>query len=229
MAPSSIVLTQQLVTIETFSFPCWYTNRHTNACVQFPAVDIFPVTELNSPSPFIPIFSHIFNLLSAFTYDSPSLWPDLPPSTIPQLRQFCPVSLSSLPTYPQPRFHPIPSHHRSELGAIGRLECACAYTRTVSTACSHHRDSETWNSWAQQVIDWQPTRATGALRTYSATKLKIPIRLGGFFGLLLGVCSSLNQDQRTPRLFSLRSSVGTVAVRFHSGIATSLFPLIALV
>lgn len=190
MAPFPIALTQQLVTTETFSFPCWHTSRHTNACVQFPAVDIFPVTELSSLSPFTTIFSHIFN----FCQHSPMIplhYAVLTsPSTTPSSHSSCTHSTNSALFHfqpcPPPCAHLPPFLHttRNELGAPGRLKSVHAYTRTASVACSHHRDSETWNRWAQQVIDWQPTRATGALRTHRATKLKIPIRLGGFSGLM---------------------------------------------
>lgn len=126
------------------------------------------------------------------------------------LPRFCPVSpvipaLHPVSTYPYPGHIPFLHTTRNEVGALGRPESACAYTRTASVACNHHRDSETWNRWTQQVIDWQPTRAIGALRTHCATKLKIPIRLWGF--LFDFRCLFLNQDQRTARLCSLRSSV----------------------
>lgn len=107
---------------------------------------------------------------------------------------------------------------RNALGALGRLESACAYTRTASVACSHHRDSETQNTWASH---WQATRATGALRTHSATKLKIPIRLGFFWFDVR--CLFLNQDQRTPRLFSLRSSVRQQQLDFIQALPLSFF------
>lgn len=191
VAPSPIVLSQQLVTIETFSFPCWHTSRHTNACVQLPAVDIFPVTELNSPSPFTTIFSHIFHLLSAFIYDSTSLCAVLTsPSTIPSSHSSCTHSDSSLlhlHPCPPPCAHylypgSIPFLHttRNELGALEDWRVPVPTPEQPQAVSSHHRDSEIWNRWAQQVIDWQPTKATGALRTHCATKLKIPIRLGGF-------------------------------------------------
>lgn len=148
------------------------------------------------------------------------------PQLLHTLHQFCPVSLSSLPSTlcpPTPKPGSLPLLHttRNELGVLGSLESACACTRTASVACSHHRNSETRNSWAQQVTDWQATRATGALRIHSATKLKIPIRPGFF--LVWCRCLFLNQDQRTPRLFSLRSSVRQQQLDFIQALPLSFF------
>lgn len=163
-------------------------------------------------------------------------WPVLPPClhlTAPAhdppilpcfISHPCPTPCLHLPPS---RVHPIPSHHQDELGALGRPESACAYTRTASAACGHHRDSETWNRWAQQVTDWQPTRATGTLRTHCATKLKIPIRLWGFLFdfMCLFVFKSRPEDCQVIQSEKLSN---TAAVRLHSVIATFLFPLTAL-
>lgn len=149
MAPCPIVLAEQLVTTETFSFPCWHTSRHTNACVQFPAVDIFAVTELNSPRLFTTIFSHIFNLLSVFTYDSTSLCMVLTsPSTMPSFDSSCTRSpnsalfhLSSLPyTLSPPAPIQGPSHSLTPPGWAGStrktIECLCLHQNSLSSLWS---------------------------------------------------------------------------------------------
>lgn len=234
VAPFSIALTQQLVTTEIFSFPCWHTSRHTNTCVQFPAMAAFPVTELSSLSPFTTIFSHIFNLLSAFTYDSTSLCTVLTsPSTTPSSHSSCTHSTNSALFHfhpcPPPYAHLPPFLHttRNELGALGRLESACTYTRTASVACSHHRDSETWNRWAQQFIDWQPTNPLVHSQHTVLPNSKSPLgqRFFWFDVKCVFVFKSRPEDFQNIQSEKLRN---TAVFTFQTGIATFLFPLIAL-
>lgn len=138
--------------------------------------NILPVRELTSPSLSTTIFSPHLYLLSAFTYDSTSSYaaqtsPSTMPSAIvppPLLCEHTPLLLPWFLCPPPPVCIPLLPHAtRTQLGALGRLESACAYTTTALVACSHHRGSETCSdmeqTWAQQVIHRQSTRAIGAL------------------------------------------------------------------
>jgi len=241
---------------ETFSFSRWHTSRHTNSCVQFPAVDdnIFPATALTSPSLSTIIFSHIFNLLSAFTYNSTSSYAVLmSPSTMPSSHCSSTISLwthspllpwfhfsSTPPLYPilipPPRPGPLTSHSslphaaRNQLGALGRLESACAYTKTALVACcSHHRRSETWSdieqTWAQQIIHRQSTTATGALaeqtvppNSKSPLVRKFSMWLWVLFGFVwLWVCFFFFNWRSRPEDYPIiqPENLSNIAVRFH--------------
>lgn len=138
--------------------------------------NILPVRELASPSLPTTIFSHTFNLISAFTYDSTSSYAvQTSPSTMPSptvppplLCEHTPLFLPWFLCPPPPAcILFLPHATRTQLGALGRLESARACTTTALVACSHHRGSETCSdmeqTWAQQVIHRQSTRVIGAL------------------------------------------------------------------
>lgn len=137
----------------------WMLNsRHANSCAHFPAMDyeIFPVTELTSPSLSTTIFSNIFNLLSASTYDytssqaipaqssshcsSTTSMQTCSPSTLISLS----IHSSTLNPTLAPRVCIIFS---PQLEAIGRLESVCAVYNF--TSCRNHRGSETCSDTEQ--------------------------------------------------------------------------------
>lgn len=132
--------------------------------------------------------------------------------------------LSTLPsTLCPPTLNPgcIPFLHTTsnELGAPGRLESACASTRTVSEASSHLKDSETdghSKSWTDS-----PQEPLGHSEHTMPPNSKSPLSWGVF--LLDFRCLFLNQDRRTPRLFSLRSSVIQEQLDFIQALPLSFF------